>query len=156
MVATNIWALPIAILVFIAGGIAFFYQMKHQGQAKKTITIPQSLPPEGFLIPLQSARFGVSDMANTEGNRFNTYIKLFGDHFDFNVLNNHSYKYSDVKGIGYVDGYYGNVTLVITFNGTDNNYYGYMYKNNLKTIFNFFQSKGCKLTEKALNFNATT
>jgi len=152
MVITNIWALPIAILILIAGGIAFFYQMRHQGQAKQTLVIPQPLPSEGFLVPFTAARFGVSDMVNTEGNRFNTDMKLFDDHFEFNVLSNHIYKYLDVKDVGYMDGYYSRTTLVITFNGTDNNYYGYMYKNNLAEIFKFFQSKGCKLTERAQNF----
>lgn len=87
-------------------------------------------------------------MFNREGSRFKTKMLLFNDHFEFNVLNNHNYKYSDVNDIGYQDSYYGGTGLVITFNGTDNKYYGYMYKKNLKEIFNFFQSKGCKLTEK--------
>ncbi len=141
-----------AIILFLVVIAIIIWQFSHQALAKKTIIIPQSLPPEGFLVPFTAARFGLSDMANKEGNRFNTNMKLFDDHFDFNVINNHSYKYPEVKDIGYMDGYYGRVTLVVTFNGADNNYYGYTYKNNLKEIFKFFQGKACKLTEKAQSF----
>lgn len=142
-----------SIILFFLLLIAFiFWWFKRLYQTRKKITIPQPLPHEGYAIPFNTSRFGISLMFNKEGNSLFANMKLFENHFTFRVLNNYIYEYSDVQEVDYRDGYSGLSILIITFNKTNKKFYGYLYKYNLELLLKFFLNKDCKLTEKAQNF----
>ena len=126
--------------------------MRRSFHANKSVTIPQFLPVEGFVIPIREAIWGGDKILFNEDNRFSSNLILYNDHFDFNVLGKYSYKYTDVKDVGFYSKYWGNVEIEITLVNSDKNYYAFMNKGKLKEILKFFKKQNCKLTGKAEKF----
>ena len=131
--------------VIIIGVVLFFWFRK----SNIKIIIPQPLPSEGFSIPVKDTYYGTFEHNGGFG-----YFKLFDDYFEVRALNSYKFLYKQVKDVGYFEKFGGNVEVVITFNGNENNFSAFINKNNLKQVLMFFKGKGCKMSSKTESFIA--